>query len=293
MHEKYFTVAGLQSRTRKTDMSITLQSLASPAIEEAIESNFNEELAHLAYGIPEGGFHKTPELLWIYTGSRGPNVVLYSRFASDDPSYIDARINEMLTFFKTRNIDFSWTIGPSTRPANLALMLETHGFVYSDITTGMAIDLQAMNEHVFINADLVITEIEDLETLKILRSIEISGFGASETAAQSYYDAHAHAGFGNGTPWHHYIGWLHGEPAAIASLLFHAGVAGIYGIATVPQSRRQGIAAAITLHALHEARRRGYRIAVLSPTEMSYALYRHIGFQEYCKLIHYEWSVET
>jgi len=156
----------------------------------------------------------------------------------------------------------------------------------------MAIDLQALNEYIFINADLVITEIEDLETLKILQSIEISGFGASEMAAQNYYDSYAHTGFGNGTPWHHYIGWLYGEPVTIASLLFHAGVAGIYGIATIPQSRRQGVAAAMTLHALHEAIKRGYRIAVLSPTEMSYALYRRIGFQEYCKLIHYEWSAE-
>jgi GNAT superfamily N-acetyltransferase len=273
-------------------MSITLQSLASPAIEEAIEANFNEEMAHLGYGLQKGELHKTPELLWMYTGSRGPNAVLYSRFASGDPAYIEARINEMLTFFKTRNTDFSWTTGPSTTPTDLALLLESHGFMYSDITTGMAIDLQALNEQIFIHPDLVITEIEDLETLKILRSIEISGFGASEMAAQNYYESYAHTGFGNGTPWHHYIGWLHGNPATIASLLFHAGVAGIYGIATVPQSRRQGVAAAITLHALHEARRRGYRIAVLSPTEMSYALYRRIGFQEYCKLIHYELSVE-
>ena len=292
MHEKYFTVAGIQSRTRKTDMSIILQNLARPTIEEAIEANFNEEMAHLGYGLPQGELHKTPELLWIYTGSRGPNAVLYSRFATEDTSMIEARINEMLAFFKTRNTDFSWTTGPSTRPTNLALMLETHGFVYSDSITGMAIDLQALNEHVFVNAELAITEIEDLETLKILRSIEISGFGASEMAAQNYYDSYAHTGFGNGTPWHHYIGWLHGEPVAIASLLFHARVAGIYGIATVPQSRRQGVAAAMTLHALHEARRLGYRIAVLSPTEMSDALYRRIGFQEYCKLIHYEWSAE-
>src|SRR6266700_3732098 len=271
MHEKYFTVAGIQSRARKTNMSIILKNLTSPTIEEAIEANFNEEMAHLGYRLPQGELHKTPELLWIYTGSLGPNAVLYSRFASDETSYIDARIDEMQAFFKTRNMDFSWTTGPSTRPTDLALMLETHGFVYSDITTGMAIDLQA---------------------LKILQSIEISGFGASEMAAQNYYDSYAHTGFGNGTPWHHYIGWLYGEPVTIASLLFHAGVAGIYGIATIPQSRRRGVAAAMTLHALHEARRLGYRIAVLSPTEMSYALYRRIGFQEYCKLIHYEWSAE-
>src|SRR6266699_5800678 len=276
MHEKYFTVAGIQSRARKTNMSIILKNLTSPTIEEAIEANFNEEMAHLGYGLPQGELHKTPELLWIYTGSRGPNAVLYSRFDTEDTSLIDARINEMLAFFNTRNTDFSWTTGPSTRPTNLARMLETHGFVYSDSTTGMAIDLQALNEHISANANLTITEIEDLETLKLLRSIEISGFGASEMAAQNYYDSYAHTGFGNGTPWHHYIGWLHGEPVAIASLLFHARVAGIYGIATVPQSRRQGVAAAMTLHALLEARRLGYRIAVLSPTEMSYTLYRRI-----------------
>ncbi len=273
-------------------MSIILRNLARPTIEEAIEANFKEEMAHLGYGLPQGELHKTPELLWIYTGSRGPNAVLYSRFDTEDTSLIDARINEMLAFFNTRNTDFSWTTGPSTRPTNLARMLETHGFVYSDSTTGMAIDLQALNEHISANANLTITEIEDLETLKLLRSIEISGFGASEMAAQNYYDSYAHTGFGNGTPWHHYIGWLHGEPVSIASLLFHAGVAGIYGIATIPQTRRQGVAAAMTIHALHEARRRGYHIAVLSPTEMSYALYRRIGFQEYCKLMHYEWSAE-
>jgi GNAT superfamily N-acetyltransferase len=293
MHEKYFTIAGIQSRTRKTDMSNILQNLASPTIEEAIEANFNEEMAHLAYGFPQGEVHKTSELLWIYTGSRGPNAVLYSRFANDDTSYIDARIYEMLAFFKTRRIDFDWTTGPSTRPMDLGPMLETHGFYYSDSTTGMAIDLQELNEYVFVNTDLTITEIEDLETLKILRSIEISGFGASETVAQKYYESYASTGFGDGTPWHHFIGWLYGEPVAIASLLFHAGVAGIYGIATIPQSRRRGVAAAMTLHVLHEARRLCYRIAILSPTEMSYALYRRIGFQEYCKLMHYEWRAET
>jgi hypothetical protein len=34
-------------------MSIILQNLASPTIEEAIEANFNEEMAHLGYGLPQ------------------------------------------------------------------------------------------------------------------------------------------------------------------------------------------------------------------------------------------------
>ncbi len=271
-------------------MSTTLQTLTSPTIEEAIEANFTEEIAHLGYGLAEGELHKTPELLWIYTGARGPNAVLYTRFKSDDPSYIDKKIDEMVAFFRSRNIDFGWTTGPSTRPTQLHLMLEAHGFSYSDSTTGMAIDVQNLNERIFVNTELVITEVEDLDSLMVLRSIEISGFGASETAAQNYYEAHANTGFGEGTPWHHYIGWLHGQPVAIVSLLFHAGVAGIYGVTTIPQYRRQGVAATMTSHTLHEACRRGYRIAILSPSEMSDALYRRIGFQEYCTLLHFDWS---
>jgi GNAT superfamily N-acetyltransferase len=293
MHEKYFTIAGIQNRTRETDMSDILQNLNSPNLEVAIEANFNAEMTNLSYGIPQGLLHKTPELFWMYTGPHGPDAVLYSRFVRDDPTYIDSKINEILAFFRTRNIDFSWTTGPSTRPVDLGEILKAHGFVYSGSTTGMAIDLKSLNENVFTNADLTIIEIEDQETLKILRAIEIAGFGAPENAAQYYYDSYAYSGFGDGTPWHHYIGWLHGEPVAIASLLLHAGVTGIYGVATIPQSRRQGVAAAITLHALHEARKLGYCIAVLSPTGMSDALYRRIGFREFCTLLHYDWSAET
>ena len=274
-------------------MSIILQNLESPAIEEAIEANLNEEMVYFGRGMSQGELHKTPELLWIYTGSSGPNDVLHSRFATDDSAYIDTKIAEILEFFNTRNVNFGWTTGPSTSPAKLATMLEKRGFVYSTSTTGMAVDLMTFNESIQANSDVMISEIQDLEILKTLRTIEVLGFGSSEKAAQNYYDTYANAGFGNGMPWHHYIGWLHNAPVAIASLLFHAGVACIFGIATIPEARRQGIAAAMTLQTLREARRYGYRVAVLSPTEMSIALYRRIGFQEYCELIHYEWSTGT
>ncbi|HEX9132160.1 MAG TPA: GNAT family N-acetyltransferase [Ktedonobacteraceae bacterium] len=271
-------------------MSLILQNLASPAIEAAIEANLNEEMVYFGRGMPQAELHKTPELLWIYTGSQGPNAVLHSRFASHDSTHIHAKIDQMLEFFNTRNVDFGWTTGPFTSPAHLATMLETRGFVNSGSTTGMAIDSHALNENIHLNPDLTITEIEDLETLKIQRTIEILGFGSSETTAQNYYETYAHAGFGKSMPWHHYIGRLHDEPVAIASLLFHAGVAGIYGVATIPDARRQGVGAAMTLYTLHEARKHGYRVAILSPTEMSIAMYRRIGFQEYCKLHHFEWS---
>src|SRR5260370_22575985 len=141
-----------------------------------------------------------------------------------------------------------------------------------------------------VNEEVIMKEIEDLETLKTPHSIEMKGIGESAGGAQVYHNTYSNVGFCRGMPWHHYIGWLHGEPVAIASLLFHAGVAGIYGIATIPQARRRGVGAAMTLHTMREARKQGYRIAILSPTEMSIAIYRRIGFQEFCKFLHYSWS---
>ena len=79
---------------------------------------------------------------------------------------------------------------------------------------------------------------------------------------------------------------------AIASLLLHAGVAGIYGVATLPEARRQGIGAAMTRHVLQEAFVRDYRVAVLSPTQMGLNIYQQIGFTTMCRFTFYTWSAE-
>jgi GNAT superfamily N-acetyltransferase len=254
---------------------------------EAIEKNFTEEVAWFGRALPQAELHKTPELLTLYTGVTGPNGVLYTRLASEDERYVLRKIQEVMDYFGVRGAGFGWSVGPSTRPARLAAILESRGFIYSASTKGMAVDLLALREDVPRNAEVVITEIQDLEHLRILRDLEMQGFGVTEEMAQRYYDVYAGAGFGNSLPLHHFIGWLHGTPVAIASLLFHAGVAGIYGVATIPEARRQGVGATMTLHVLRVARSTGYRIAILSPTAMSEAIYRRIGFNEYCQIHHY------
>jgi len=59
----------------------------------------------------------------------------------------------------------------------------------------------------------------------------------------------------------------------------------------VPEVRRRGIARAMVLHAIHEARQVGYRIAILSPTEMSEGIYRQLGFRAYTQIRHYTCSL--
>lgn len=69
-------------------------------------------------------------------------------------------------------------------------------------------------------------------------------------------------------------------PVATARVFCVDGVAGVYGVGTVPSHRRQGLGAAVTVTVLHEAVRRGCDLAFLNPSELGYGVYAELGFQD-------------
>ena len=261
-------------------MSQIVQELGTPAMLAAMEANFAEEMMSFGRVLPGGIVREGPELWWFYTGRPHLNGVTMTHLASNDKAYMDERISEALDFFSTRNTTTHWSISPATRPADLATYLQTRGFVKVGRDINMALDLHIMNEGMPFHTELVIKEIADLETLKIQRDISMCGFDSTSEVAQTYHDNYVADGFGKGKPWHHYIAWLSDTPVGIASLLLHAGIAGIYGVTTLPEARKQGIGAALTRYVMQEARALGYHVAILAPSQMGLHMYYSIGFQE-------------
>ena len=76
------------------------------------------------------------------------------------------------------------------------------------------------------------------------------------------------------------MGRINDKPVACTMLFNGAGVASVFGVATVPEARGQGIGAAITLLAYQEARRLGYRHGVLFASDLGAPVYRRIGFRD-------------
>ncbi|HEY0755522.1 MAG TPA: GNAT family N-acetyltransferase [Ktedonobacteraceae bacterium] len=269
-----------------TEIITTLEDVRLIA---ALEANLEEEMMNFGRVLAGAEVYNDGEIEGFYTGRGHLNGILRTHLRHSDPESVKQSIDRALAYFRAKKVgEIGWSVGQDCQPARLAAYLERLGFSKLDEeNVGMALDMAAMRVEEGHVEGLEIRELLELKDLNVLRKMEIEGFGSSEVMAGYYCEMYENAGFGPGSHWRHLGGWWRGEVVAATSLLFHAGVAGIYGVATVPHARQRGIARALVLRAISIARQADYRIAILSPTDMSEGIYRRLGFREYTRIRHY------
>ena len=72
-----------------------------------------------------------------------------------------------------------------------------------------------------------------------------------------------------------------GSMVATSMLILLDGLAGIYGVATLPAERKQGLGAFATAQALLRAKELGYRVGILQASEMGTPVYERLGFRAF------------
>ncbi|MHC4992822.1 MAG: GNAT family N-acetyltransferase [Planctomycetota bacterium] len=75
----------------------------------------------------------------------------------------------------------------------------------------------------------------------------------------------------------------------VATSILHLrdGLAGIYGVATIPAERGKGLGAHVTAEPLRIAHDLGYRVGVLQASEMGHPVYKRLGFQDVGRMLMY------
>jgi hypothetical protein len=281
---------GAPSGVERLPSGDDVKAVAPGDVAKAIEANDAAFL--LALGRAGGGEERRDRHVhWIIGGAPVDyhNCVVHADLAGLPPDEVDATIEAAIARFRAHGVPGTWHVGPSTRPAELGERLLAHGFTGGGGDRGMAADLLTLAEDVPAPPDLTVTRVrdrQDLATWARIRALDPEGELESAWVAEMY----ARIGLGDETPWRHYLGRLGPRPVATATLFLGAGVAGVYFVLTVPEARRRGVGAAVTLAALREARALGYRIGVLGASDLGYPLYRRLGFREYCRIRVYEWT---
>lgn len=270
-------------------MEEILSTLSDPRLIAALEANLEEEMMSFGRVLSGAEVYNDGQIEGFFTGREHLNGILRTHLKYMDAQAIQERIGVVLDYFRAKQVSkIGWSVGQDCQPTNMVDYLEQQGFRrLEEENIGLALDSTAVCVEESCVEGLEIRELVDIEDLSVLYKIEVEGFGSSEAMAGHYCEMYRNAGFGQGTNWRHFGGWWQGEVVAATSLLFHAGVAGIYGVATVPQARRQGIARALVLRAIEVARQQGYRIVILSPTDLSEGIYQRLGFREYTRIRHY------
>jgi len=268
-------------------MNQPCHDFSEPSLIRAIEENTRAFL--LTLGRPGGGEERDePGIQWIIGGSplAYHNCVVRAALTAET---IDEAIGASLECLHRHNVAGSWHVGPTMTPAHPGERLLAHGFTAAGSEPGMAADLLHLNEQMTPPPGFAIGRVQTEQELQLWVATLGRGFGEGEVEANRVGGQYRRAGLAGAGAWCHYPGWWQGAPVATASLFLSAGVAGISFVFTLPEARRQRIGSAITLAALQEARQLGYRIGILGSSAMGYQVYRHLGFQQYCRFDLYEW----
>jgi GNAT superfamily N-acetyltransferase len=256
----------------------------------AVEDNHRASFRLAAQRFDGALVREDAESFWVITGGMHPmlNVVVSTRWSSDlSLEQIREKIAATLAPFQLRRLPLLWYIWPSTQPADLGAHLRASGLMLADTSPGMVRDLTQPLPTMAPVAGLQIELVRDDDTYEHWMTTGLQAFAFGDHDQEVLRPFFRKLGYA--APLFQYAGSLHGTMIGTATRLMADGIAGIYNVGTLPEARRKGIGAAMTLAALTQARARGYQRAILAASEMGYPVYEQLGFRTVCSVTQYAW----
>jgi GNAT superfamily N-acetyltransferase len=220
----------------------------------------------------------------------GLNISMFNRVMKTNlnPKEADQTISDVKQFFDSKHLPFTWQVDPWDKPHDLAERLEEAGF-HRDETPGMAVKIDELVEPAKPEG-FRIERVESPDELVAYARLMVKAYGMPEHGWDWFIGGFVNMGLGD--DFRHYIGYLDDKPVATSSMFYSDGVAGLYNVATLPETRGKGVGAVMSYAPFKDALERGYRFGILQSSRMGYNVYRRLGFEEICKLVVYKWNLE-
>jgi ribosomal protein S18 acetylase RimI-like enzyme len=257
-----------------------IESTTSPNLRSAMDANMVAFWS--AYGRGKGcTLQQAGDAVWFYTGvphplfNGVPRAILDAKDVQSTIDGLQARIN-------AQGAPAFWWLGPGTKPDDLGSTLERRGLEPAGEVPGMALDLHSMDSRLREIAGFRVEKVGNETQQALWARVAAIGTEFPDNAVDAMEKVEPTLCDSAYRAQQRYIGYLDDKPVASAALVLDSGVAGVYAIATIPESRQRGIGRYMTMLPLLEARRLGYHVAILQASSMGYPIYKKLGFNDVC-----------
>jgi GNAT superfamily N-acetyltransferase len=268
--------------------AISLAGLSAGELTAAANANLATHFGWVQARAPGMLVRDIDDLLLVDSGLPCDTFNLVSR-ARLTPASAPERIREAIGHFTAAGRPFSWWVNPGDEPSDLGALLTEAGLQAAETELAMAADLSRLQRVGDLSpGGLEIQRVRTKRQLEDFARVVAANWTPPDENVLRFYELAAPLLLGDDAALWLYIGYLDGVPVATSELTVGGGVAGLYNICTLEGYRRRGFATALTLRPLLDARKAGYRAAILQASDDGAKVYARIGFEPFGQITEYK-----